>query len=459
MEDETAGTRTLLGSQRKGVIALAIPLGVALFFQQLNNIVDSLWVAGLGGSAMSALGIVYPIYTILIGIGNGLGVGVGAAIARNIGQRNHGDANRSAAQGIVLTALISIILTPMLLLTSEPLLLAMGAGDTVADCRAYADPIYISAFFVILSGVMSGMLRGEGAAKRSMAIQVVGAMVNIILDPILIYGLGMGVAGAAWATVAAFVVSCLMAAYWYMRGKGMYIRMRRPDFRPDRKVWHGILSVGAPEALELSIMYLFNIFLNYIVIECGGTDMVGLYSTAWRIANFILIFAQAMGGAMVAVCAAEYGMRRFDMIRDAFRYSVAVSFVCTIAMSVILALCAGPLSSVFTVSDDLSYLYGDMKELLLFFPMFLPVMSLVYVGSALMQSIDRATGAMLNSLARNVLMTAGFYAAMVAFGTLTSLWWVMAAMEIVGGLMMLAHASIVLRRVSAQEGQAVGSAV
>ena len=454
MADETEGTRTLLGNQRKGVIALAIPIRVALFFQQLNNIVDSLWVAGLGGSAMGALGIVYPIYTILIGIGNGLGIGVGAAIARNIGQKNHADANRSAAQGVVITAVVSLVLTPVLLLTAEQTMVLMGAGDTLGDCLEYAYPIYLSSFFVILSGVMSGMLRGEGAAKRSMAIQVVGALVNIVLDPVLIYGLDMGVAGAAWATVIAFVVSCAMASFWYLRSREMYITIRRSDYRPDARVCRGILSVGGPEALELSIMYLFNIFLNYMVIECGGTDMVGLYSTGWRVANFILIIAQSMGGAMVAVCAAEYGMRRFDMIWDAFRFSVGRSVVWTIVLSVVLALGSGLLASVFTVSDDLAYLHDETARMFLFFALFLPVMSLVYTGSSLMQSIDKASGAMVNSLARNVIMSLAFLAATVTFGTLTSLWWAMALSEILGGVMMGAHAWLVLRRTEAREGGA-----
>ncbi len=452
MEEDTAGTRTLLGDQRKGVVALAIPIGVALFFQQLNSIVDSLWVAGLGGSAMSALGIVYPIYTILIGIGNGLGIGVGAAIARNIGQRNHADANRSAAQGVVITAVVSLILTPVLLLTAEQTMVLMGAGDTVADCLAYAHPIYLMMFFIILSGVMSGMLRGEGAAKRSMVIQVVGAVVNMVLNPILIYGLDMGVAGSAWATVIAFMVSCAIASCWYLRGKGLYISIRRSDYRPDARICRGIMSVGGPEALELSIMYLFNIFLNYMVIECGGTDMVGLYSTGWRIANFILIIAQAMGGAMVAVCAAEYGMKRFDMIRDAFRYSVRTSVIWTVGLSVVLALGAGVLSSVFTVSDDLAYLHDDMTQMLYFFALFLPVMSLVYTGSALMQSIDKATGGMMNSLARNIILSLTFVVATLTFGTLTSLWWGMAFSEILGGVMMGVHAMVVLRRTEAREG-------
>ena len=261
----------------------------------------------------------------------------------------------------------------------------------------------------------------------------------------------MGVAGAAWATVIAFGTSCVIAAYWYLRGKGMYIRIRRSDYRYDRRVCRGILSVGGPEALELSIMYLFNIFLNYLVIEVGGTDMVGLYSTGWRIANFILIIAQAMGGAMVAVCSAEYGMGRFDMIRDAFRYSVGLSIFWTLVLSVVLALGSGPLASVFTHSEDLMYLHGEMASMLLFFAMFLPVMSMVYTGSALLQAIDRASGAMVNSLARNILLTGTFWVATVSIGTLTSLWWMMAIAEIIGGLMMGIHAWLMLRRVSSRE--------
>lgn len=455
MEEETAGTRVLLGDPRKGIVALAIPIGVALFFQQLNSIVDSLWVAGLGGSAMSALGIVYPIYTILIGIGNGLGIGVGAAIARCIGAGRHRDANRSAAQGVVITAAVSLVLTPLLLLTAPQTMALMGAGDTVDDCLAYGYPVYVSTFLILLSGVMSGMLRGEGAARRSMAIQVTGAVVNIVMDPVLIYGLDMGVAGAGWATTLAFGSSCAIAAYWYIRDNGMYVTIARPDFRPDARICRGILSVGGPEALELSIMYLFNIFLNYVVIGVGGTDMVGLYSTGWRIANFILIIAQAMGGAMVAVCAAEYGMRRFDMIRVAFRYSVVASVLWTVGLSLVLAAGSGVLASVFTVSEDLAYLRGDMAELLLYFALFLPVMSLVYTGSALMQSIDRAAGAMVNSLVRNIILTASFVLMAHAVGTLTSLWWGMAFSEVVGGLMMYSHARAVLGR--AEAGTPTGS--
>ncbi|MBO6083636.1 MAG: MATE family efflux transporter, partial [Candidatus Methanomethylophilaceae archaeon] len=169
MVESTEGVRVLLGDQRKGVITLAIPIAIALFVQNLNNIVDSFWVADLGQRAMASLGVVYPLYSILIGIGNGFGIGVSAAIARNIGMKNHEDADGVAGQGILLTVITSVIMTTILIVTAEPVVMMMGGEDMMDECLSYGIPIYLGSFFIILSGVMSGMLRGEGAARRSMA--------------------------------------------------------------------------------------------------------------------------------------------------------------------------------------------------------------------------------------------------------------------------------------------------
>lgn len=450
------GVGVLLGDQRKGIITMCIPIAVALLVQQLNNIVDSLWVSDLGGDSMAALGVVYPMYCVLIGIGNGLGIGVASAIARNIGKKDKVNADGVAMQGLVLTAVVSVPIGLALFLTAGITTDLMGAGGMRDECLGYAIPIYISSFFIILSGVVSGMLRGEGAAKRSMVIQVVGAVINIILDPIMIFGMDMGVAGAAWATVISFVISSFMGLYWYLRGS-TYISLHRVDIRPDMARLREILSVGLPEALELSLMNVFNIALNYYVIFCGGTDAVAIYSTAWRIAYILMIPGQAVGGAIVSICSAEYGMRRFDMIRDAFRYSVIVSVASLIALCACMAVLAGPIASVFTHSPDMQYLGYEMTVLLYFFALFMPLMSLVFTGSSLMQAIQHANGAMLNSLARNILLVALFAAAAYGFGTTTSVWCALAIGEVIGGLMMGIHAVICLRRESMGSGISVSS--
>ncbi len=445
MDEGTTGTRLLRGNQRKAVLALAGPIAVALLVQQANNIVDSLWVSGLGAGPLAAIGAIYPVYCVLIGIGNGLGVGASAAIAKSIGFGKKDDAVGSAAQALIITVIVSVAATIILMPTAGPLAEVIGAGDVEDDCLAYAHPIYLCSFLIILSGVLSGMLRGEGNAKRSMAIQVAGAVTNIILDPVLIYGLDMGVAGAAWATCIAFAVSCAIGLHWYITGKGMFVRLEKKDFRPDRRLQRMILSVGTPEAIELSVMNFFNLVLYTFVTTCGGTEALSIYATSWRVAYVLMVPAQAVGGAMVAACSSEYAMGRNDMVRDAFRFSLKVSILTMACLAVILIAAAGPIATVFTHADDMGHLTGEMTVLLRVMAVFLPVMSMVYTGSSLMQALDSAKGAMFNSLGRNLLLVALFASATALAGTLDSLWLALAVGEVTGGLMMAAHALTVLK--------------
>ena len=296
---------------------------------------------------------------------------------------------------------------------------------------------------------MAGMLRGEGAAKRSMIMQASGAVMNIVLDPVMIFWLDMGVAGAAWATAISFAASCLIAIIWYIRGRGLFVRIRKEYLRSDRAVRKDIFSVGLPEALELSVMNVFNIALNFCVIMCGGTDGAAIYSSSWRVFYILMVPAQAMGGALVSVCSAEYGMGRFDMIRDGFRFTAVRAFLLLVLFSAITALMADPISGVFTHSDGLRHMQREMTDMILMFCVFLPMMSFIYTGSSLMQAVDRARGAMFNSLARNLMLTGLFFLGAYCFGTLGSLWILLAIGEIAGGLMMLVHAIAVFRKAEA----------
>jgi len=452
MSEGTAGVKVLLGNQRKGVLTLSIPIAVALFVQNLNNIVDSFWVADLGQNPMAALGIVYPVYCILIGVGNGLGIGVSAAIARNIGMKNHEDANGVAAQALVLTLLVSAVFTVVLMLTAEPLIILMGGGDMVDECLSYGIPIYLGAFFIILSGVMSGMLRGEGAARRSMAIQVVGAGINIILDPVMIFWMDLGVAGAAWATVIAFVISSLMAFHWYFWSRDIYVRFEKKNFRINTRLMKEILSVGLPESVELSVMNIFNIFLNMFVIMCAGNAGLAVYTMVWRIGYFVVIPAQALGGALVAVCSAEYGMKEFDMIRDAYSFTAKRSFIWLVGLCILFAVASVPLADIFLRTEDMEFMKDSMIQFTLTMALFMPFFSMVFVGSSLMQAIERAGQAMVNTLIRNIIITAAYAAvAMIIHGDLLDIGIALIIVEGFGGIAMLLHGKIVLEKVAREE--------
>ena len=435
----------LLGNQRKAIIALAIPLGIALLIQHINSFVDTLWVSGLGSDHMAALGIIAPIYVAIVGVGNGLGIGISASISRYIGKGEPSSANRIAAQGLILTVAIALGSTAVLLITAEPVLRMFGAGDVLPLCMDYAIPIYAGTVFIMLSGVMSGMLRGEGAAKRSMIIQTVGAIVNIILDPIFIYTLGMGVSGAACATVIALAISSIIPFYWYLVKKDTFVRIERKDFVKDRSARSDILSVGLPEMLELSLMSLFNVLLNYFVIICGGTDSVAIFTTSWKVVAICLVVPQAIGGALVSVCSAEYGMRRFDSITDAYRYSLMITFAAMVAVSLITALLSGTIAMIFTTGENTIQLRSGLQHLILCMCVLMPFFSLVYPSSSLMQALRKAGQAMVNTVFRNIIIATLF--AIVAFtvADIEWVWYMLIVGEVTGGLMMWAHARTVLR--------------
>ncbi|MDR0309356.1 MAG: MATE family efflux transporter [Candidatus Methanoplasma sp.] len=449
----TKGVEIMLGDPKKAIAAFSIPIAVALLAQQSNNLVDSFWVTNLGADAMAALGLVFPIYAVIVGIGAGLGIGTSAAIARKIGMGRTEDANGIAVQSLILCLIIAAVATPLLILTAEPLLMLIGAGPTINTSTEYAVPLYLATAFILLSGVMSGILRGEGAIRKSMYIQVLGAIANLILDPIFIYTLDMGVAGAAWASVVAFALSIIAGLYWYLVKKNMFIKFKRENIRFNRTHQKEILSVGLPQSFEFSVMNIFNVTFNFCIIAVGTTDAMAIYTVAWRIVYLIMIPAQAMGGAIVSACSAEFGMKRYDMIRKAYRYSVKMSILLLAAFSLIMVLLAHPIASVFTQSPDMQHMHDEMVVLLYIFSIFIPIMSLVFVGSSLLQAVNRSRVALASSFIRNLVLAIMFVLATYTVGTLTSLWWSMTFTEIFGGLLMGYWAYVVLKDAAKKDGR------
>jgi len=453
----TKGVNVLLGDPKKAIVAFSIPIAVALLAQQSNSLVDSFWVTGLGGNAMAALGLVSPIYSILVGIGSGLGIGTSAAIARSIGKNRAEETGGIAAQSLLLCIILGIIATPLLLLTAKPVLIAIGAGPTIDASMQFAIPLYISVVLIFMSGVMSGIMRGEGAARRSMYIQVIGAIANVILDPIFIYNFNMGVAGAAWATSAAFGISILVGLYWYVVKKDMFIKFRKGDLRPNMAYQKEILSVGLPQTAEFTVMSIFNVAFNFCIIMVGGTSVMAIYTVVWRLMYILLIPAQAMGGAIVSACSAEFGMKRYDMIRQAYLFSVRTSVLMLAVFAIATGLLANPISSIFTIASDMQHLHHDMVVMLYIFVSFIPIMSLIYIGSSLLQALKHSKIALLSSFIRNLMLAVLFLTAAYCVGTLISLWLAMFITEVFGGALMGYWAYIVLKDVAKKDGRTLSS--
>ena len=212
------------GEPEIAVRKLAIPIMISMLLTASYNIVDGIWVAGLGQAAIAGIGFVTPIFMILNGVSVGLGNGATSSIARAVGARNHEGASKSATHSLLIFLIASILLTIFLLIIQEPLLKTYGAsGQSLAEGIKYGTPLFLGLFAFIFANGGSGVLRGEGDMKRAMYAMIVSVVLNFILDPLFIYILNLGSAGASLATIVSSIGSAAVIMYWILIKKDTYV--------------------------------------------------------------------------------------------------------------------------------------------------------------------------------------------------------------------------------------------
>ena len=437
MENQTKGVDTLLGNPKKAIIAMSVPLIIAMIAQSANNLIDAVWVAGLGPDALAAVGFIFPLFFIMIGFGNGIGIGASSAIARHIGRGDKNAVDSTATQSVVLITIIGILAAIFMLVFQRGLLDVMGAGQTLELCVQYGTPIFAMTLIFFYNGLLSNLLRAEGAAKRAMSTQILAAVINIILDPLFIYdyGLGLGMAGAAWATSVAVVISLVVITFWFFIKRDTYIRFRRQYIRLDRVTVSDILRVGVPASLEMIVMSLFSIIINLIIVQADrGTDGLAIFTSTWRVIQMLMIPNMAIGGAVVPVFAAAYGARRFDKIKVAYVYALKVCTLMRVALVAITLLSADGMVMLFAYDEKVAYLKDDMASCLRILSLFLPFMSWGFIGAGMFQSMGLGFYSFICTVIRNGLQIPASWILLITSGTVVSITWGIVSMEIVGSV-------------------------
>ena len=426
---------------------MAFPIALALLVQYFNSVADMFWVSGLGADALAAVSIVTPVYMAIISIGNGIGTGASYAISKRIGAGESDSASKAASQSLMMTIAAGAASLILLVVTVVPLMDYMGAGDILALCTDYAYPVILSAPLLMMGGVLSGCLRGEGAAKRSTAILVTAAIFNMVLDPVFIYWFDMGIAGAAYATVVSSAISMIPAVYWYAVRKDVLVPISFIGFRFTRPEVRSISEVGVPQTAELVIISLMSVFYVRSISFAGGTDLVAVFEITWRVATIMMVPAQAIGFALVPILSASFGMRDPARVRGAFFYGLKLSIAVMAAIAVLTVVLAPYLTDLMILSDDSARLRPYMTDMLVVCTLFFPAFSLINATSALLQSMGRGTVSLTLTIVRNSAIAA-VYASLSVFGVASYMWWGMTVTEIVFGFVTLAVGLLLFRRVS-----------
>ena len=373
--EKNENVEMITGDPKKAINKLSVPIIASMFLIFANNIIDSIWVAGLGPEPLAALGYVTPLFMIMVGFGNGLGAGGNSLISRYIGAENKKSANNAAIHNLILSAVVSVIITIIFLTFLKPLLMMMGASSVINYAMDYAFIIFAWTIGLLMPPIVGGAFRAEGDIKRATLPIAVAAIINMILDPIFIYTLNMGIKGAAWATAIGPFISLLLMFYWIFVKKDTYLSYNFKDFHNNLTMYKDILVVGIPASLEQLVLSVLTIFVNFMLTIVSGPIAVAVYTAGWRIVNIGMLPAIGVGTAAISVAGVAFGARKYENLRVVARYAVKVALIASIIVCIILIVFSNQIAYIFSYSEssaELAPLIASFLQIMSLFILYVP---------------------------------------------------------------------------------------
>ncbi len=353
------------------IVRLSIPTILSMLVTNIYNLVDTAFVGQLGTSESAAVGIVFGFMSILQAVGFMFGQGAGSITARLLGARDDRNASRVASTGIVCSVLLGAIIS----LTAFPLhhwiILTLGSTETIyPHARSYLLTILFAAPFMTGGYTLNNLLRYEGKASLGMIGLMSGAILNIALDPILMFVLHMGVAGAALATAASQVISFLILLSMFLRGRTV-TRLSLKQFDPRPRVIGDIMTTGLPSMLRQVLNSVASILLNSSAAVYGDAAVAAM-SIVGRISFFVFALALGIGQGFQPVCAYNFGAKKYLRLRSAYRVTVMLSEAILIVSAVLTLLFSGNLIAVFRNDPDVISIGTRALQLQMITILFLP---------------------------------------------------------------------------------------
>jgi len=433
--ETTEGVSLLTGDPKKAIVKLSLPMIAAMLLLSTYNLADAVWVAGLGSDALAAVGFMTPVFMILSGLSVGLGAGVSSAIARRIGAGDRRGADNTAVHAILLALGLAALLTIPLILLAGPVAALLGAGETAGLAAEYGQVLFTGTVFVLFTNIAYAILRAEGDTKRTMYAMAVSAVLNIVLDPLLIYGAGMGVAGAALATVISIATVSAVLVFWFFVRKDTYVSLSRERFSPRPAVVWDILGVGLPASLEFFLMSALAIIVNGLLVQVSGTDAVAVYTTGWRVVMFGIIPFVAIGTSVVSVSGAAYGARKFGKIRTAHTFSVGLGMTVALAISAVTWFFAPHIALIFTYTAESAHLAPAITAFLMTMCFFYPFIAPGMMSAGVFEGTGKGIFALAVEFLRNlVFIVLAIWVLGVVLGLgEVGVWWGIVAGNTLGG--------------------------
>ena len=383
---------------------MAGPVMISMLFQALYNIVDSVFVARLSQDAMNAVSLAFPLQTLCIAFAVGTGVGMNALLARSLGEKNQQAVNHAAGTGLFLTLCTAAVFMLLGLTLAEPFFRMQTANEQIIA--------YGRDYVMICIGISAGiflqiygerLLQATGRTNLSMISQIAGAVCNIVLDPILIFGLlgfpRLEVAGAAIATVVGQFVGAILGLV-LNHVKNPEVQMRVRDIRPHRATIADIYAVGVPSIIMQSIGSVMMFGMNRILISFteAATAVFGAY---FKLQSFIFMPCFGLNNAMVPIVSYNYGARKFDRVRHTVRLTAITAIGIMCVGCALFELIPGTLLGLFSPTDEALAIGRTALRII---GAHFPLAGFSIIAGSACQALGKPIYALINSVCRQIVV-------------------------------------------------------
>ncbi|MCM1102143.1 MAG: MATE family efflux transporter [Clostridium sp.] len=404
------------------LITMSLPMMISMLVQALYNIVDSIFVSQINEYALRAVSLAFPVQSLMIAVAVGTAVGINAFLSKTLGEKNFEKANVIAVNGIFLAAVSFVLFVLVGLFVSAPF---FASQTDIAQVREYG-VTYLTicccmSIGIFMQTTFERLLQATGKTFHTMITQGVGAVINLILDPILIFGMfglpEMGVAGAALATVTGQIVAAILAIIFNLKFN-RELKLSFKGFRPDFALIGQIYKVGAPSIVVQSVGSVMTYGMNLILEAFGAAQTVfGVY---FKLQSFVFMPVFGLNNGMVPIIAYNYGAGRKDRVINTIRSSVMFGVGIMLVGLVVMELFPGQLISLFNATDELLVIgVPAMRTICLSFVF----AGFCVVAGSVFQALGNGVYSMIVSVARQLCVLLPVAKLLSLSGDVNLIWW------------------------------------
>ena len=409
----------------KLLINMSLPMMISMLVQALYNIVDSIFVSKISEDALTAVSLAFPLQALIIAIAAGTGVGVNALVSRALGEKDGEKANKTAVNGIFVYIVSYIVVAIVGTILVRPFY-AMQTGATQKHILEfgvqYLSIVMLFSIGIFMQFIFERLLQSTGRTFYTMISQTTGAVINIILDPILIFGLcGMpklGIKGAAIATVTGQIVAGLEAFLWNL-WKNSDIKISFKGFRPDKRIIANIYQIGVPSIIMQSIGSVMTTGMNLILMGISSTA-AAVFGVYFKLQSFFFMPVFGLNNGLIPIISYNFGARKKKRMINTLKYGYLIAFIFTFVGFLCFEIMPAQLLSLFEASDKM--LKIGVPALRVIGLHYLIAWFCIVTGT-LFQAVGKATYSLYVSVARQLVVLLPVAYVLAKIGGLTFIWW------------------------------------